>query len=80
MNIAMASLYRYIAHFLGYDAVPLGDYYPTFRRPYLKVMALLFIAQSVKQTEQNFLEGINPQLHVKSCVVWFVKLTAHGLY
>jgi hypothetical protein len=69
VNIVVAPLYRYFARFLGYDAVSLEDYYPTIRKLYLKVKALLVIAQSVKHTEQKFLEGINPQLNVKSRVV-----------
>ena len=34
----------------------------------------------VQHTQQHFLDGSNPQLHVKRRVVWFVKLTAHGSY
>lgn len=49
LNTVMARLYRYSARFLGQDAVSLDDYYPTFRRSYLKFKALLFNAQLGKK-------------------------------
>jgi len=76
----MARLYRYVARFLGYDAVSLDDNYPAFRRSYLKVTALLFIAQSGKTHRTTLLRRKQSSVSVKCRVVWFVDLTAHGLY
>jgi hypothetical protein len=69
--------------FSGVRRCFVGYYYPTFRRLYLKVKALLLIEHSVTKhtaTWRQYLKGINPQLHVKCRVVWSLKLTAHGLY